>query len=207
MYMFMYLCDDALSSVAIGSACSVRYPLIQRSGFIGTTLGHTRAATQVIIPDATFTSCGQITSWTMATMCNHNVNSRWTVQLQVWQPGSTSGTYTLRTSENVFISFVCDNVLVTFNTTRLSFKAGDILGLYTPVTSVDFIQMCWYRDPTSDLTQYYEVYPQTTLASSVVLSDMTQYPTRVPIVSVQGRDGCGCVQFYSILCMYIAIVA
>ena len=84
------------------------------------------------------------------------------------------------------MDFVCDHSVVRFNTTNLLFETGDILGLYTPVPHNDFIQMGWYRDTTSDLTQYYEAYPQETRVETLLLSNLTQYSDRVPIVSVQG---------------------
>ena len=85
------------------------------------------------------------------------------------------------------MDFVCDHSVVGFNPTNLLFETGDILGLYTPVPQNDFIQMGWYRDTTSDLMEYYEAHPQETRVETLLLSNLTQYSDRVPIVSVQGE--------------------
>ena len=85
------------------------------------------------------------------------------------------------------MNFLCNHRVLWFNPTNLPFETGDILGLYTPVPQNDFIQMCWYRDTTSDLMEYYEAYPQETRVETLLLSNLTQYSDRVPIVSVQGE--------------------
>ena len=85
------------------------------------------------------------------------------------------------------MDFVCDHRIWSFNPTNLLFETRDILGLYTPVPHNDFIQMGWYSDITSDLTQYYEAHPQKTRVETLLLSNLTQYSERVPIVSVQGK--------------------
>ena len=112
--------------------------LARNNGVIGTSQ-------QVVIPQAAFTGCGQITEWSMLAVCPNGLSS-WNIVLQVWTPDTERGmTYHLRVSELVTLSGVNRCSLqtgpITFNRLQnLTFREGDIPGMYVLPNTEPFLQ-------------------------------------------------------------------
>ena len=153
---------------------------------ISLSSGYSQPATQVIIPEATFTSHGRITNWTMAVACN-SASSDWSTKLQVWARGAQEGAYVLRHSEDVYLSYVCNHDVETFYPKTLYFQPGDILGVYTVPESQNYIQMGYRTGIKSDLKRYYQQQSQSTPLNSVVLSELEELTDRTPLISIQGN--------------------
>ena len=161
----------------------MEYPEV--ASHVSLSSGYSQPATQVIIPEATFTSHGRITSWTMAVACN-SARSDWSTKLQVWVGGDD--TLVLRHSEEVFLNYACNNTVETFYPKTLYFLPGDILGVYTVPSSQSYIQMGYRNDVDSVLTKYYQATSRESASKRIRLSEMDELLDRTPLIEIQGWE-------------------
>ena len=164
------------------------------SGFIA-------ASQQVVIPQAAFTGCGQITEWSMLASCPNGQTS-WMIVLQVWTPDTERGmTYHLRTSELVTLmqptgSAVCSaNSSITFNSLQnLTFKEGDVPGMYVLPNNEPFLQPGYVRLDndhqgalSDDIDRYLRVR-KNSVVDEVTFSGANTLMGEVPLISLQGMS-------------------
>jgi hypothetical protein len=179
--LFLFCCYVLPMLVHPQGTCTVEYPSVEQH--IRLSSGYSMPATQIIIPEATFTQPGRITSWTMAVACN-SASGTWSTKLQVW--AREGGNYVLRHSEDVFLSYTCNNNVETFRPKTLYFQTGDVLGVYTVHNSQNYIQMGYRNGASNVITRYLELRNQPSSLNSVALSRLEEQQSRTPLISIEG---------------------
>ena len=164
------------------------------NGFIGTS--H-----QVVIPQAAFTGCGQITEWSMLASCPGGHNS-WNIVLQVWTPDTEGGiTYHLRSSKLVTLMQTPGSALcsasspITFNSLQnLTFREGDVPGMYVLPNTGSFLQPGYVRLDndhqgalSDDIDRYLRV-GRDSVVDEVTFSGADTVMGEVPLISLQGMS-------------------
>ena len=151
----------------------------------------------VVIPQAVFTGCGQITEWSMRAGCAVGPSS-WNIYLQVWTPDTERGmTYHLRSSELATLSNTGRCTLltgpITFNSLQnLTFREGDVPGMYVLASNEAFLQPGRLRLSndnqgalSDDIDRYLQV-GRDSVVDEVTFSGANTMMGVVPLISLQG---------------------
>ena len=153
----------------------------------------------VVIPQAVFTGCGQITEWSMRAGCAVGPSS-WNIYLQVWTPDTERGmTYHLRSSELATLSGVNRCTLlsgpITFNNLQnLAFREGDVPGMYVLPNNEPFLQpgyLSLSNDDqgalSDDIGRYLQV-GRGSVVNEVTFRGANTVMGVVPLISLQGMS-------------------
>ena len=171
------------------------YPDLARAGNNG-VIG---ASTQVVIPQAAFTGCGQITEWAMLAFCS---GGRSSIVLQVWTPDSEQDlTYHLRSSELVTQESSVGGCSLTSPMTfsgfqNFTFQLGDVPGMYVRPSNEPFVQPGFvsldndHRGALSDdIDHYLEMRKNSVVEEVTFNTGANTVNGAVPLISIKGRSG------------------
>jgi hypothetical protein len=176
-----------------GQACStVEYPLVSRNSLVAS--GFEGASTHLLIPQALFFGCGNITSSTIRASCSRNRVLHY-FEIQTWRTVGVN-LYQLRQTVNATLPQGCTRSgIQTIRNLNLAFKDGDILGLYVVANTKPFVEI-GYNSLNSQIefhnnvTMYFTRASEDGSPSSASQMDYTPQ-MRAPLITLEG----GCLLF------------